>query len=127
MHGVGVFALRDIPKNTNIFPNSVKKYTGISVDELIAQKLDPEIYQILEDFFVEEDGKLFILKNGINDLDISHYLNHSDFSNVSFDEKTSSFISSKDIKKDEEIVMNYSEFDSNWKKKRIFNLPEMKP
>ena len=123
-HGVGVFAIRDIPKNTNIFSHSVKKYIGIPVEELISEKLDPEIYEILEDFFVEEDGKIYILENGLWDLDISHYLNHSDVSNVIFDEKASSFISSKDIKKNEEIVMNYSEFDSNWKNKRIFNISD---
>lgn len=116
--GVGVFAIRDIPADTNIFIGQGKQqWHTISMKDL--EFLDPEVKQMIDDFFViEKDKTVRIPEGGLNGMDISNFLNHSDNPNVrpiaGEDESISiGFISLRSIKKGEEITVSYSSFD--WK------------
>ena len=124
--GIGVVAIRDIPKNTNLFRNdNSSEYEMVSYKEL--KTLHPNIRKMIQDFFLvhnkyykfdkemefKDDDKFPIPKNGITNLDMSHFLNHNQENpNVEpFFEPGkiwNSFKTIKDVKMGEELTFNYN-------------------
>ncbi len=108
--GVGVFAVRDIPKGKNIFLGQIdEKWYKFHVSEL--KKIDPEVMEMIKDFFViEKDQTLTIPKSGLNGMDMSFYPNHSDKPNIKTIDNGFSFVSLRKIKKGEELVVSYKTY-----------------
>jgi len=105
--GLGVFAIRDIPKGTLITEhrlrdamNGFESFT-MSVDDF--NKLIPEIRElILERMLFEEGDELrFVSPN--HEQQLESFLNHSDIANCK------NGITLRDIKKGEELFINYNE------------------
>jgi len=113
--GVGVFAIRDIPENTNPFYGIKKaKWHKFNISEL--KDLDKEILEMINDFFViEENKEVLIPEFGLNGIDISFFLNHSKNQNVETKDGGFSFITLRKIKKDEELLVSYGTYDYKWK------------
>lgn len=116
-HGVGVFAIKDIPKGVEPFkPTNSKYYKGrvLNISEDDINKLDPEVKKIVNDFYHKEDGKFYIPYKGPNSNDLSYYMNSSSKPNVGFKslEKSSMviFVTKRKIKKGEELFINYDDF-----------------
>ncbi len=109
--GVGVVAIRDIPKGADPFfgvrdPDS-RTFTK---DEL--SLLHPEIKKMIDDFLVvNRDGTIDIPVDGLNSLDISFYLNTSDTPNVVAVAEGTAFATLRDIKKGEELTVAYDTYD----------------
>ncbi len=118
IEGVGVFAIRDIPKNTDpFFGCSTQKWHKIELQDY--KKLDKEIIKMLDDFFViENDKSVYIPEKGLNSIDVSFFLNNSKNSNLKIvgDGKTQavSFVTSRKIKKGEELTVSYATFDEKY-------------
>ena len=120
IHGVGVFAIRDIPKGICPFgwTNSecgINKYTRVSKDKLDKEKIDKNIVKMLDDFLgVDADGFYDIPSEGLNSLDVSFYMNFSDNPNIDISHNTKCkfaiFRNNKIIKKGEELLINYNKF-----------------
>ena len=55
-HGIGVFAILDIPEGTNVFAGDTNKVREI--DRIDLSYVQPEIRQLYEDFCVWKDGKI---------------------------------------------------------------------
>lgn len=118
LHGVGVFAIIDIPKDTNPFeyPNKKcgnDKYIKVHKDEL--SNVHKNVIKILDDFLEKDDkGYYEIPANGLNSLDISFYMNFSEKPNmdITYDKdcKFAVFKSNKIIKKGTELLINYNSF-----------------
>lgn len=116
-HGVGVFAIKDIPKDTNPF-----KLTGdqciktkiINVSENEVKTLPTEVKKMVNDFYHNDDGVYGIPYKGLNANDISFYMNTSDNPNVGFEESNRCsmvvFKTLRKIKKGEELLINYDDF-----------------
>lgn len=106
LHGVGVFAIRDIPKNTklnlNLFPKAFKiAFSNIS-------KLLPEVKEIiLERNPNIVNGSAFFYP----DANYQAYLNHSESNN--YDGVLD--LTLKDIKQGDEITENYRQI-TNYEK-----------
>lgn len=107
IHGVGIFAIRDIPKGTTIFNNDD---TGmIWVDKTDVENVDPELKKLYNDFCVIKDGKYGCPKN-FNMITIGWYVNESkDNPNVKCTSDYD-FIAIRNIKKDEELLVDYSTY-----------------
>jgi SET domain-containing protein len=114
--GVGVFAVRNIPKGINPFRGQIdQKWHKFKMSEL--KKLDSEILKMIDDFFVIElDGTLTIPKSGLNGMDMSFYVNHSAKPNVKTIDNGFTFVSLRKIKKGEEITVAYDTYDDKFKK-----------
>jgi SET domain-containing protein len=118
IHGVGLFAIKDIPKGICPFeyPNSkcgINKFTRIHKDKL--EGIDKGVIKILDDFLgIDEKGYYDIPTDGLNSLDVSFYMNFSKKPNIditSFKEcKFAVFITNRNIKKGEELFINYNKF-----------------
>ncbi len=113
--GVGVFAIRNIPENTNPFYGIKEtKWHKFNISEL--KDFDKEILELINDFFViEEDETVLIPEFGLNGMDISFFLNHSKNPNLKTIDEGFNFITLREIKKGEELLVSYGTYDYKWK------------
>jgi len=118
LHGVGVLAIKDIPKNTDPFklPNNKSiKYHIIDLTKKDIEKLNSDVKTLLSDFVGNKKGDRFAVPElGLNMLDISFYMNHSNDNNIGLVEDTgeyATFITLRNIKKGEELTLNYNDYD----------------
>ena len=112
--GVGVFAIRDIPKDTKLFSGLPdQKWLKFKIDEL--KILDKGILKMVDDFFViEKDNTVYIPESGLDCLDMSFFVNHSKKPNLKIAYNKNdvvTFIANKKIKKGEELTASYSDYD----------------
>ena len=117
-HGVGVFAIKDIPKDTDPFRLTNSKYDNsrvLNIKKEDVDNLDSGVKKIIYDFYHEENGIFGIPYKGPNAMNISYYMNNSKKPNVMFVSKEESsmvtFVTLKKIKKGEELLINYDDFD----------------
>jgi len=107
IHGVGVFAIRDIPKGTNIFADDHSKMVWIDKQRL--KDLDPEMKRLYEDFAVRK-GQKYGCPDSFNNLTPAWYLNESkEHPNVQCTSDYE-FLTLQDIKKGEELTVDYSTY-----------------
>jgi SET domain-containing protein len=106
IHGVGVFAIRDIPEGTEIFRGNTSKST-IVTKEIVDQQPE-ELRKLYEDFCAQEGDKYFC-PDSFNNLDISYYLNESKDPNVETPDGHD-FYAARLIQKGEELTVDYAIF-----------------
>lgn len=115
INGIGIFAIRDIPKNKNPF-QGIKRQNWYEFKTADLKKLDKAVFEMINDFFViEKDNKVLIPEYGLNGMDISFFLNRSKNPNVKTTNEGSLFLTSRKIKKEEELTISYGTYD--WKYK----------
>jgi SET domain-containing protein len=109
-YGIGVFAIRDIPKGTNPF---VGCYSGdfIPVGPEEIENQPESIKEMIKDFCPLQEGKYWIIEKGLNAIDISFYLNHSENPNMIATEEGEWFVAKRDIKAGEELTVDYNTYD----------------
>jgi len=106
VHGVGVFAIRDIPEDTEIFCGNTSK--TVIVDKSVVDRQDDEIKRLYNDFCAVEKDKYYC-PDSFNNLDVSYFLNESKTPNVKTDDGHC-FFAKRDIKKGEELYVDYAIF-----------------
>lgn len=120
VNGVGVFAIKDIPINTNPFyltDNKLIDYKYKKISKTDLKNVDSEVMKMIDDFlYKEDDDSYYIPLLGLNSLDISFYMNHSFEPNIkivkSYKYDTLIFKTNRKIKKDEELLINYDNYDN---------------
>lgn len=115
INGVGVFAIRDIPKNTDPFIGVKRqKWYKFNISEL--KYLNKEIGRMIDDFFCMDKGNIvFIPEHGLNGMDISFFMNHSEKPNLKTIDEGFTFTTLKNIKKGEELTVSYRTYDYRYK------------
>ncbi len=108
-HGVGVVAIRDIPKGIDPFKNCdpFGDVMKLPAKELDASKAPREAKQMVRDFCALQDGVYFVPTYGIDAIDKSYFLNHSTSPNMETLDNGETFVAARDIKKGEELTANY--------------------
>lgn len=114
IQGIGVFAIRDIPKGKNPFlgiRNCI--FFKFKIQEF--KKIDKEVLKMIDDFFVIEKNKTVqITDNALNGMDISFFVNNSNNPNLKiFDDGTNNafiFKTIRKIKKGEELTISYRDY-----------------
>lgn len=111
-HGVGVVAIRSIPKGIDPFKNCdpFGKVIQVPETELEASDAPDEAKQIVRDFCALQDGIYFVPDYGIDALDKSYFLNHSKTPNMETKENGALFVTARDIAKGEELTADYGEY-----------------
>ncbi len=115
IEGIGVFAVRDIPKGVNIF-KAMRKIKFIAIDKRLIfenTKIDKEIKKMVDDFYVIKKNKIYSPKFSLNEIDMSFFVNHSVKPNL-IDKKGEKFFTLRDIKKGEELTVDYSKYSDNF-------------
>ena len=117
IHGVGVVAIRHIPKGALPFQtlsNSNDEIIDLYPNEIAT--LPKGVQTMVRDFFLRnDDGSYPVLNRGLNALDISFFMNHSETPNIAVDSNNSNnyfgFHSLRDISEGEELTFNYNKSD----------------
>jgi SET domain len=107
IHGVGVIAIRDIPKGIN----PMEEITPAQFDE-VDSKLIYSLPGFLRDLVLamcpERDGVFDVPSQGLNSLGVAWYLNHSDAPNM--EERDGEFFSLVPIAAGTELTVDYGTY-----------------
>jgi len=111
VEGVGVIAIRDIPKGINPFPTIIAEQI-IPLEEKDLLNLPVEIAEKIKQLIVRCDKRYFMYSLGLNSTGVRFHLNHSENPNLTlcapqFKNSYASFKTTKKIKKGEELFWNY--------------------
>lgn len=115
VHGVGIFAIRDIPKGTNPFKSFLPyEFAEVDADAVLKNpKIDPAVKKMASDMYSIIDGKMYLYKGGLNGIDISFFLNHSEKPNLEATHDGEVFIALRKIKKGEELFSDHRTYAQN--------------
>jgi len=105
LHGVGVFALRAIPRGLDPLPSWLDN-AGVQFTQQELKLLPRGVKKQIKTFcYYDEDG--FVIPSiGMNSFDMSIYLNHSKTPNVKM-KKSGKFVTLRAIRTGEELLMDY--------------------
>src|SRR3989338_205974 len=117
IEGIGVFAIKNIPKGVNPF-QVIRQEKWLKLNMRDLSGIGKEVLKMIDDFFViEQDGTVLILEHGLNNLNISFFVNNSDAPNLYTPDEGFTFITLRNIKKDEELTVSYATYDEKYKKR----------
>lgn len=110
IEGIGVFALRDIPNGCrSMFSRATEHEQWITVPKTEVNDLPPHSKALIENYCLYDDEHYFIPDYGFKKMDLVNFLNHSDAPNIISINDGEFFEATRDIKKDEELVIDYGE------------------
>jgi SET domain-containing protein len=103
IHGIGVFAIRRIPKGSCVFGADDAALVWVSKKQI--EHLPEPLKRLYNDFSVIMADR-YGCPTSFNDLTVSWYLNHSENPNVTADDSFR-FYALRDIEEGEELTVNY--------------------
>ena len=109
IHGVGVFAIRPIPKGINPMQELRKfEFEQVPAEEL--NDLSPTLKQLVVDMCPENECEYDVPPFSLNEIGISYYLNHSANPNMRCDEESGDFETLREIREGEELTVDYGTY-----------------
>lgn len=106
VHGIGVFAIKDIPKGTrNIFSKGMGEWLKVPIKEVEA--LPEHTKSLIETYCLFDEENYFIPEYGFKMIDPVIYLNHSSNPNIISINDGEAFEALVDIMAGQELVVNY--------------------
>lgn len=106
VHGIGVFAISDIPKGCKtIFSNGIGGWVNLSFEEV--EKLPVHSRNLVETYCLYDETHYFVPDHGFKVMDLSLYLNHSAKPNIASVNEGEYFEALQDIKAGEELLVDY--------------------
>jgi uncharacterized protein len=114
IHGIGVFAIVDIPKGTDIFGESGSDDGDfVEIPEAWVRMLvEGPIKQLYLDFCVLQDG-IFYCPESFNEMTPSWYLNNSKEPNCEVVKEGIYFVAARNIMAGEELTVSYSTYSED--------------
>ncbi len=107
LHGIGVFAIRDISKGTkDIFSEGFGDWIKVSKEEVDALPIHSR--ELIENHCLFDEDSYFIPEYGFKLVDLVIYLNHSETPNVKSLNDGEQFEALVDIKAGEELLVDYA-------------------
>ncbi|MFM2339266.1 MAG: hypothetical protein RL115_2459 [Bacteroidota bacterium] len=106
LHGIGVFAIRDIPKGCRtIFSTGMGEWIKLPIKEVEA--LPAHSRNLIETYCLYDEECYFVPDYGFKLMDVVLYLNHSAVPNIISINDGEQFEALRDIKEGEELLINY--------------------
>ena len=106
LHGIGVVAIRTIPKGTkNIFSEGMGEWIQVSKQEV--ETLPQSSKDLIENHCLFDEDHYFIPEYGFKLVDLVIYLNHSEIPNVRSLNEGEQFEALRDILEGEELLVDY--------------------
>lgn len=106
LHGVGVFAVRAIPRSTYVFAPDDDALVSVRQQDI--RQLPRAIRRLYEDFCIRR-GRTLLCPVSFNSLRPAWYVNHSDSPNLAADDEYR-FYSLRQIRAGEELTIDYSTY-----------------
>ena len=111
IHGVGVFAIAQIPKGTDIFPQDNSELIWRHRGALKLNKLPSQIRKLYEQFcLIKDKGQTYGCPESFNLMTVPWYINHSKNPNVGCD-KDFKFVALRKIREGEELTADYHSYN----------------
>ena len=108
LHGIGVFALRNIPKGQRgLFSKGIGEWIPVSKKEVAM--LPQHSIDLVENYCLYDDENYFIPDYGFKVMDLVNFLNHADTPNIFSINDGEDFETLRDIAAGEELLINYGE------------------
>ncbi len=107
VHGIGVFAIRDIPKGCRDF-FSKKQIEWIKIPITEVDQLPNHSRNLVETYCVYDQENYFVPNYGFKIVDMVNYLNHSSSPNVISINHGEYFEATADILSGTELLVDYS-------------------
>lgn len=112
VHGIGVFAIQDIPKGCrNIFSKGMGEWIKISIADVEA--LPEHSKSLIETYCLFDEENYFVPEYGFKMLDLVIYLNHSANPNIVSINDGEEFEALTDIPSGQELLVNYHQLVNN--------------
>jgi SET domain-containing protein len=108
VEGVGVFAIRDIPKGCRQMfgkPDAADEWLTISKKEI--ETLPAHAQFLVGNYCLYDDDNYFVPAQGLKKMDVSLFLNHSDNPNIISINDGDYFEAIRDINAGEELLIDY--------------------
>ncbi len=110
IEGIGVFALQDIPKGCrSMFSKANELEQWIPITKTQVENLPAHAKALIENYCLYDEENYFVPDYGFKKMDLVNFLNHSDTPNVISINDGEFFETIRNIKKDEELVIDYGE------------------
>lgn len=108
IHGIGVFAIRDIPKGCrSIFSHGLEQWIPIPIRDVEA--LPAHSRELVETYCLYDEENYFVPQFGFKLMDMAHYLNHSSTPNLASVNEGEYFEALHDIPAGTELTVNYGD------------------
>ncbi|MEP6676623.1 MAG: SET domain-containing protein [Ferruginibacter sp.] len=108
LHGIGVFAARDIPQGCReMFSKGIGKWLAVSRTEV--DHLPEHSKALIENFCLYDTDNYFIPDYGFKLMDLAVFINHSEAPNIISIDDGEEFETTRMIKAGEELLINYGE------------------
>ena len=108
VHGIGVFAIADIPKGCrDIFSKNVGNWIKLPIAEV--EKLPAHSRSLIETYCLFDDEDYYVPDYGFKLIDLVNYLNHSSSPNVISVNDGEYFEALTDIPAGTELFINYED------------------
>ena len=106
VHGIGVFAIRDIPKGSRtMFSKENEDWIKISVEEV--ESLPGYSKELVKTYCVFDDNYYYVESYGFKKMDLVNFLNHADTPNIIPVNDGEFFEAITEIKCGQELFINY--------------------
>ncbi len=110
IEGVGVFAIRDIPKGCrDMFGKPDAPEDWITVSKTEVETLPGYAQFLVGNYCLFDEENYYLPAHGFKKMDVSLFLNHSDKPNIISVNDGDYFETLRDIKAGEELVIDYGE------------------
>lgn len=108
IHGIGVFAIRNIPKGCrDIFSKHEAKWIKLPVFEV--EKLPEHARELVETYCLYDEENYYVPEYGFKIMDMVNYINHSSSPNIISINDGEFFEAVTDIAAGTELLVNYGE------------------
>ena len=113
VHGIGVFAIRNIPMGTAVFATDMIGGTAKGfIREKELKNVSTEIHKLYDDFCIikkDKKGEKYYGPKNFNSLTVGWYLNcDKKYSNMRYE--NDDFVTTRWINKGEELLINYDTY-----------------
>jgi len=108
VHGIGVFAITDIPKGCkDLFSKNIGSWVKLPVADV--DRLPEHSRSLVETYCLYDEENYYVPDYGFKVMDLVNYLNHSSSPNIMSMNDGEYFESIMDIPKGTELLVNYGE------------------
>jgi SET domain-containing protein len=108
IHGIGVFAIADIPKGCrNIFSTNAGNWIKLPISDV--EQLPAHSRELIETYCLYDEENYFVPDYGFKVMDLVNYLNHSSSPNVISVDEGRFFEAIADIPAGTELLVNYGD------------------
>ncbi|MBC7889237.1 MAG: SET domain-containing protein [Ferruginibacter sp.] len=111
VEGIGVFAIRDIPKGCcSMFSKpGGEQEEWLKIPRPEIDLLPPHSRQLIETYCLYDDDHYFVPEYGFKKMDLVNFLNHSDTPNIISINEGEYFEAIRNIASGEELLVDYGE------------------